>query len=125
MNKLLIFSFTLLMLFVFSCKQSTNNLTVNVQIANSTASQYVYIDLIELDANPITMDSVKLTGVSPSAILKAGKTNHEALYRVRFEKDQFYFILVGDQDNIKVNLMQRIRPIILPIQMDQMCLKNY
>jgi len=102
MNKLLIFSFTLLILFVFSCKQSSNNLTVNVQITNNAASQYVYIDLIELDANPITMDSVKLTGVSPTAILNAGKTNQEALYRVRFEEDQFYFILVGDQDNIKV-----------------------
>lgn len=87
----------------FSCKQQSNNLTVNIHVSNNPQTQYAYLDLIELDANPITMDSVKVTGSDMNVHFKGGILNQEALYRVRFEKDQYFFILVGDQSDIQID----------------------
>ena len=85
-----------------SCKQTSNNLMVNLQVSNNPQTQYAYLDLIELDANPITMDSVKVTGSSMNVHLKGGALNQEALYRIRFEKDQYFLILVGDQTDVNI-----------------------
>lgn len=75
---------------------------VNLQVSNNPQTQYAYLDLIELDANPITMDSIKVTGNNMSIHLKGGVLNQEALYRIRFEKEQYFLILVGDQTGINV-----------------------
>jgi hypothetical protein len=49
------------------------------------------------------MDSIKVNGETSNVVLKGGAMNLEALYRVRFEKDQYFIILVGDQNDLKVN----------------------
>lgn len=104
MKKIIFYSIALLSIVVFSCKQESNNLSVQIQLSNINPSQYVYLDLIELDANPTTMDSTRIDTDAKSVNLKGGALNQEALYRIRFEKDEFYIILVGDQQNIKLEL---------------------
>lgn len=104
MKKILFYSIAMLTLVVFSCKQESNNISVQIQLSNINPSQYVYLDLIELDANPTTMDSTRIDADAKSVNLKGGALNQEALYRIRFEKDEFYIILVGDQQNIKLEL---------------------
>jgi peroxiredoxin len=104
MKKIIFYSIAMLTLVVFSCKQESNNLSVQIQLSNINPSQYVYLDLIELDANPTTMDSTRIDTDAKSANLKGGALNQEALYRIRFEKDEFYIVLVGDQQNIKLEL---------------------
>lgn len=104
MKKIIFYSIAMLTLVVFSCKQESNNLNVQIQLSNINPSQYVYLDLIELDANPTTMDSTRIDTDAKSVNLKGGALNQEALYRIRFEKDEFYIILVGDQQNIKLEL---------------------
>lgn len=104
MKKIVFYSIAMLTLVVFSCKQESNNISVQIQLSNINPSQYVYLDLIELDANPTTMDSTRIDTDAKSVNLKGGALNQEALYRIRFEKDEFYIILVGDQQNIKLEL---------------------
>lgn len=104
MKKIIFYSIALLSIVVFSCKQESNNLSVQIQLSNINPSQYVYLDLIELDANPTTMDSTRIDADAKSVNLKGGALNQEALYRIRFEKDEFYIILVGDKQNIKLEL---------------------
>ncbi|MFM8587440.1 MAG: TlpA family protein disulfide reductase [Bacteroidota bacterium] len=104
MKKIIFYFIAMLTLVVFSCKQESNNLSVQIQLSNINPSQYVYLDLIELDANPTTMDSTRIDTDAKSVNLKGGVLNQEALYRIRFEKDEFYIILVGDQQNIKLEL---------------------
>jgi len=104
MKKIIFYSIAMLTLVVFSCKQESNNLNVQIQLSNINPSQYIYLDLIELDANPSTMDSSQLGADTKSVNLKGGALNQEVLYRIRFENDEFYIILVGDQQNIKLEL---------------------
>ena len=103
MKKIIMPSLAALMFAFFSCKQKSNNLTVNLHVSNNPQSQYAYLDLIELDANPITMDSIKVSGEDANIHLKGGSMNPEALYRIRFERDQYFFILVGDQSELKID----------------------
>ena len=102
MKKVIFYSLLILSVGMFSCKQESNNLNVNIQFSNINQLQYVYLDLIELDANPSTMDSSKIVADTKNVNLKGGSLDEEALYRIRFEKDEFYFILVGDQQNIEL-----------------------
>ncbi|MEY3562167.1 MAG: hypothetical protein RLZZ294_173, partial [Bacteroidota bacterium] len=102
MKKVIFYALLVLSVGMFSCKQESNNLNVNIQISNINQLQYVYLDLIELDANPSTMDSSKIVADTKNVNLKGGSLDEEALYRIRFEKDEFYFILVGDQQNIEL-----------------------
>lgn len=103
MKKISLYLFIVGFSLFFSCQQKSNNLEVEIRLTNNPQSQYAYLDLIELDANPITMDSIKVNGATSNVVLKGGAMNPEALYRVRFEKDQYFIILVGDQNNLKVN----------------------
>ena len=103
MKKIIMPLLAALMFAFFSCKQQSNNLTINLHVSNNPQSQYAYLDLIELDANPITMDSIKVNGEDANILLKGGSINPEALYRVRFEKNQYFFILVGDQSELKID----------------------
>lgn len=86
-----------------SCQQKSNNLIVKIQASNNPQVQYAYLDLIELDANPITLDSVKVMGTEMNFSLNGGTMNPEALYRLRFEKDPYFMILVGDRKELHVN----------------------
>jgi peroxiredoxin len=103
MKKIIMPLLAALMFAFFSCKQISNNLTVSIHVTNNPQTQYAYLDLVELDANPITMDSIKINGANANIHLKGGIMNPEALYRVRFEKDQYFFILIGDQSELKID----------------------
>lgn len=103
MKKIILPLLAALMFAFFSCKQQSNNLTISLHVSNNPQSQYAYLDLIELDANPITMDSMKVNGEDANILLKGGSMNPEALYRVRFEKNQYFFILVGDQSELRID----------------------
>ena len=93
---------------IYSCSEKSNNLIVSVEVTNNPQSQYAYLDMIELDANPITMDSIKVDGSTARFSLKGGVMNQEALYRIRFERDQYFIIMVGDQNEVNIKFDWRM-----------------
>lgn len=100
--------FILLALFLIStlgCKDKDNNIKVKVDIVNGSAKQYVYLDLVELDGvAPTVFDSVLIDKENGHGELRGGKKDSEALYRLRFQKDQGGFFIVPDQDEITLSI---------------------
>jgi len=102
--------FILLALFLISTlgckdKDKDNNIKVKVDIVNGSAKQYVYLDLVELDGvAPTVFDSILIDKENGHGELRGGKKDSEALYRLRFQKDQGGFFIVPDQDEITLSI---------------------
>ena len=87
------------------CKDKDNNIKVKVDVVNGSAKQYVYLDLVELDGvAPIVFDSALIDKENGHGELRGGKKDSEALYRLRFQKDQGGFFIVPDQDEITLSI---------------------
>ncbi len=100
--------FKLLFLFsvlgMSSCQTSEKNAVVKLNIKNNPIQQSVYVDLIELDGEPITLDTVLVNAGNANLELKAGTVNSSVICRVRFQKDQLFFLLVPDQPEINLDV---------------------
>ena len=92
----------LVFLAVASCKQTEKNVSFNFTVLGNTEKQAVYLDLIELEGEPITMDTAVAEMGKAVFALKGGAVDPEALYRVRFEKTQAYFLVIPDKSSINV-----------------------
>jgi len=96
-------AFTLLVfLAVASCKQTEKNVSFNFTVLGNIEKQAVYLDLIELEGEPITMDTAVAEMGKAVFALKGGAVDPEVLYRVRFEKTQAYFLVIPDKSSINV-----------------------
>lgn len=102
MKKLLMASTLLVLLAASSCKQTEKNVSFNFTLQNTIEKQSVYLDLIELEGEPITMDTAVAEMGKAIFALKGGAVDPEALYRVRFEKTQAYFLVIPDKSSINV-----------------------
>lgn len=98
------FLFLFSVLGMSSCKTSEKNVVVKLNIKNNPTQQSVYVDLIELDGEPITLDTVLVKAGSTNLELKAGTVNPSVICRVRFQKDQLFFLLVPDQPEIDLDV---------------------
>jgi peroxiredoxin len=102
MKKILMASTLLVFLAASSCKRTEKNVSFNYTVQNNTEKQSVYLDLIELEGEPITMDTAIAEMGKAVFVLKGGAVDPEALYRVRFEKTQAYFLVIPDKSVINV-----------------------
>ena len=98
------FLFLFSVLGMSSCKTSEKNVVVKLNIKNNPTQQSVYVDLIELDGEPITLDTVLVNAGNTNLELKAGTVNPSVICRVRFQKDQLFFLLVPDQSEINLDI---------------------
>ena len=102
MKKFLMASALLVFLAAASCKRTEKNVSFNFTVQSNTEKQSVYLDLIELEGEPITMDTAIAEMGKAVFALKGGVVDPEALYRVRFEKTQAYFLVIPDNSSINV-----------------------
>ena len=98
------FLFLFSVLGMSSCKTSEKNVVVKLNVKNNPTQQSVYVDLIELDGEPITLDTVMVNAGNSNLELKAGTVNSSVICRVRFQKDQLFFLLVPDQPEIDLDV---------------------
>ncbi len=102
MKKILMAITMLVFLAAASCKRTEKNVSFNFTVDGNTEKQAVYLDLIELEGEPITMDTAIAEMGKAVFVLKGGAVDPEALYRVRFEKTQAYFLVIPDKISIIV-----------------------
>ena len=102
MKKFLMASALLVFLAAASCKRTEKNVSFDCTVLSNTEKQSVFLDLIELEGEPITMDTAIAEMGKAVFALKGGSVDPEALYRVRFEKSQAYFLVIPDKSSINV-----------------------
>jgi len=102
MKKILMAITMLVLLAAASCKRTEKNVSFNFTVLSNTENQSVYLDLIELEGEPITMDTAIAEMGKAVFALQGGAVDPEALYRVRFEKTQAYFLVIPDKLSINV-----------------------
>ena len=85
------------------CKQDSDYaLQVKGSISNNPEKQAVYLDLVELDGvAPRTLDTVMIEPGQANFTLKAAGERKENMYRLRFQKDNVFVLLVSDQPVIE------------------------
>jgi thiol-disulfide isomerase/thioredoxin len=89
---------------LFACNSGDKNAVVKLNIKNNKAKQAVYLDVIELDGEPITLDTA-MAGIGTSTLeLKAGTVNPSVICRVRFQQDQLFFLVIPDQSSINLDI---------------------
>ena len=96
-------AFVLFLLTATSCSDKQKNVSVKLNLKNFPAAQAVYLDVIDLEAKPLTLDTVNATQGDVSLELNGGAQDAEALYRIRFEKDEMYFLVIPDQQKIEID----------------------
>ncbi len=98
-------SLCLLALVSIGCNQDSGlALQVNGTLANNPEKQTIYLELVELDGvAPRTMDTAIVEPGEAKFTLKAVGERKENIYRLRFQKDGVYVLLVSDQPKIGFN----------------------
>jgi len=93
----------LLIILFSACKnEADNNLKVNGVLVNNPEKQTVYLDAIELDAvTPRTLDTAILQPGKTEFSMKGIPSENEGIYRLRFEKDGVFVLLVNDRNDIQ------------------------
>jgi peroxiredoxin len=101
MRKITLLAFILLAVFN-SCKQEdANTLQISGTIKNNPARQGVYLDQVELDGvAPRTLDTVVIEPGEAKFTLKGIGADKEGIYRLRFEKDDIFVLLINDVNKI-------------------------
>jgi len=86
-----------------SCKMNDTKLfTVQGGIRNNPERQTVYLDKVELTGEaPRTLDTMILTPGNPEFTLKTPAPGKEGIYRLRFEKDNVFALLINDETSIR------------------------
>ena len=94
-----------LFILLAACKnEGDNNLKVKIVLLNNPEKQAIYLDAIELGATaPRILDTATLQPGKSEYTFKGGPTEYEGIYRLRFEKDSKFFLLVNDRNDIQVS----------------------
>ena len=89
------------LLFFFSCKQEpSNRMEISGKIKHNPQRQTVYLDAVEItSAVPLVMDTAVIEAGDASFDLK-GIADFEGIYRLRFDKDNAFVLLVNDKKKI-------------------------
>ena len=93
-----------MILLISSCKsEGDGNLKVKGVIKGNTEKQTVFLDAMELDAAaPRTLDTAVLQAADASFTLNGEPTEYEGIYRLRFEKQGVFILLVNDRNDLEV-----------------------
>jgi peroxiredoxin len=90
---------------IASCKtKDPAKLQVSGTVSNNDTRQTVYLDVLELDAAaPRTLDTAVLETGAAKFDLDSDMAAEEGIYRLRFERDGKFLMLVNDRNDIQVN----------------------
>jgi peroxiredoxin len=104
MKKIPLVSLVLLLVALLSCSDKQKNVSIKLNIKNLPKAQAVYLDVIDLEAKPLTLDTVTAAQGDVSFELNGGAQDAESLYRIRFEKDEMYFLVIPDRQKIEMDV---------------------
>jgi peroxiredoxin len=77
---------------------------VSGTVSDNPARQTVYLDMLELDAAaPRSLDTAVLEAGAAKFELESDMASEEGIYRLRFERDGKFLMLVNDRNDIQVN----------------------
>jgi peroxiredoxin len=93
-----------LLLALLACNGGDKNANLKINIKNNTVKQAVYVDLLELDGEPVALDTASLAVGTSTINMKAGTVNSAIICRVRFEQSPAFILLVPDQSDLTVDL---------------------
>ena len=87
---------------LFSCKQEdAKTLQINGVVKNNPVRQVVYLDLVELDGvAPRTLDTAIMDAGDSKFTLRGIGADKEGIYRLRFEQDNIFVLLINDVNKI-------------------------
>jgi peroxiredoxin len=96
-------AFWLLALIPLGCKQDSDlAFQVNGSLANNPEKQSVYLELVELDGvAPRTLDTAVIEPGETRFTLKATGERKENIYRLRFQTDNAFVLMVSDQPSVE------------------------
>ncbi|MFM1793790.1 MAG: hypothetical protein RL642_175 [Bacteroidota bacterium] len=94
----------LLIISLAACSGGDKNATLTINVKNNKAKQAVYVDLLELDGEPVALDTASLAVGSSTISLKAGTVNPSIICRVRFEQSPAFLLLVPDQSEVSIDV---------------------
>jgi hypothetical protein len=104
MKKIQLATFFLMTWALLSCSDKQKNVSIRLNLKNLPKAQAVYLDVIDLEAKPLTLDTVTATQGDVSLELNGGAQDAESLYRIRFEKDEMYFLVIPDRQKIEMDV---------------------
>ena len=104
MKKIPLISLVLMLWALLSCSDKQKNVSIKLNIKNLPKAQAVYLDVIDLEAKPLTLDTVTAAQGDVSLELNGGAQDAESLYRIRFEKDEMYFLVIPDRQKIEMDV---------------------
>lgn len=104
MKRIPLASLLLVVLAFMSCTDKQKNVSIKLNIKNLTQNQAVYLDVIDLEEKPLTLDTVSASQGDVSLVLNGGAQDAESLYRIRFEKDEMYFLVIPDRQKIELDV---------------------
>jgi peroxiredoxin len=87
-----------------ACNGGDKNATLKINVKNNKVKQAVYVDLIELESEPVALDTVSLALGSSTISLKAGTVDPSMICRIRFATSQTFLLVVPDQSEINIDL---------------------
>jgi peroxiredoxin len=98
------FKVLLLLFFIslFGCKKKDSNVVFKVTLQNNTEKRSVFLDMIEMDANPVTMDTAIAEAGNAVFELKGGAVDEAVLYRIRLDKNEVFFLAVPDKNEVNI-----------------------
>ena len=85
-----------------ACKEKNSNVVFKVNLQNNTEKRSVFLDMIEMDANPVTMDTALAEAGNAVFELKGGPVDEAVLYRIRLDKNEVFFLAVPDQQQVNI-----------------------
>jgi peroxiredoxin len=98
------FGIFLLLVAMLACNGGDKNANLTINIKNNKVKQAVYVDLLELDGEPVALDTASVAVGASKLTMKAGTVNSSIICRVRFEQSPAFILLVPDQSNLELDL---------------------
>lgn len=87
-----------------ACNGGDKNASLTINVKNNDAKQAVYVDLLELDGEPVALDTASVAVGESTINLKAGTVNSSIICRIRFEQNPAFILVIPDQPKLVVDL---------------------
>ena len=94
----------LLSLSLAACSGGDKNATLTINVKNNSVKQAVYVDLLELDGEPVALDTASVAVGASTISMKAGTVNSAIICRIRFEQSPAFLLVVPDQSDVTIDL---------------------
>jgi len=87
-----------------ACNGGDKNATLTINVKNNSVKQAVYVDLLELDGEPVALDTASVAVGASTINMKAGTVNPAIICRIRFEQSPAFLLVVPDQSDLTIDL---------------------